>query len=156
MLSAFWVNPKEPSDKVQKDQEFCENLGVLPRVIDEMCPRIYVMPENARCTPGADRTTSETDTSTTRNINSVNDKISKLEEEKTSITMSIARQDGGITESDGETRWQHLHLQLRSGKPHNGKQVGAHGSPHHLSNGGDFVFLERLPENRRGVWTVHP
>ena len=41
--------------------------------------------------------------------------------------------------------------QLRSGKPHNGKRVGAHGIPHHLINGGDFGFLEGIPENRRGV-----
>ena len=59
-------------------------------------------------------------------------------------------------ESHGETRWQHLHLQLRSGQLHNGKRVGAHGSLHHLINGGDFGFLERIPENRRAVWTGHP
>ena len=38
-------------------------------------------------------------------------------------------------------------------KLHNGKQVGAHGIPHHLINGGDFGFLEGIPENRRGEWT---
>ena len=50
--------------------------------------------------------------------------------------------DGGTTESHGETRRQRLHLQLRSGKLNNGKRVGAHGSLHHLRNGGDFGFLE--------------
>ena len=78
--------------------------------------------------------------STSGVINSVNDKISNSKEEKNSITMSIARLDGGITESYGEHRWQHLHLhlhlQLRSGQLHNGKRVGAHGSLHHLRNGG--------------------
>ena len=57
---------------------------------------------------------------------------------------------GGTTErSHGETRRQRLHLQLRSGQLHNGKRVGTHGSLHHLRNGGDFGFLERIPENRR-------
>ena len=80
----------------------------------------------------------------------VNDKISNSKEEKTSITMSIARLDGGITESHRETRQQHphLHLQLRSGRLRNGKRVGAHGNIHHLRSG-DFGFLERIPENRR-------
>ena len=48
-----------------------------------------------------------------------------------------------------ETRRQHLNLQHRSGKTHNGRRFGSHGSPHHLINGGDFGFLERIPENRR-------
>ena len=46
---------------------------------------------------------------------------------------------------EGETRRQRLHLQLRSGK-----RVGAHGISHHLRNGGDFGFLEKISENRRG------
>ena len=79
----------------------------------------------------------------------VNDKISNSKEEKTSITMSIGKLDGGTTESHGETRWQHLHLQLRSGQLHNGKRVGTHGNLHHLKNGGDFGYLEGIPENRR-------
>ena len=74
--------------------------------------------ENARCSPGGDGTNSD------HNINSVHDKISNSEEEKTSITMSIARLDGGVTEGHGETRRQHLHLQLR-----NGKRVGAPWQP---------------------------
>ena len=49
--------------------------------------------------------------------------------------MSIGELDGGTTESHGETRQQRLHLQLRSGKLHNGKRVEAHGIPHHLRNG---------------------
>ena len=53
-------------------------------------------------------------------------------EEKTSITMSIGKLDGGTTERHGETRRQRLHLQHRSGKTHSGKRVGAHGIPHHL------------------------
>ena len=81
------------------------------------------------------------------NINSVNDKISNSKEEKTSISMSIARMDGGITESHGETRLQHLHLQLRSGRLRNCKRVGVRGNLH-LRNDGDFGFLE-IPENRR-------
>ena len=77
------------------------------------------------------------------------DQLSK--EEKTSITMSIGKLDGGTAESHGETRRQRLHLQHRSGKTHNGRRVGAHGSLHHLINGGDVGFLEGVPENRRGV-----
>ena len=57
--------------------------------------------------------------------------------------MSIGKLDGGTTESHKETR-----RQRRSGQFH--KRVGAHGSLHHLRNGGDFGFLERIPENRRG------
>ena len=64
--------------------------------------------------------------------------------------MSIARLDDGTTEIHGETRRQHLHLQLRSGQLHHGKRVGTHGNLQHLRNGGDFGFLERIPENRRG------
>ena len=52
-----------------------------------------------------------------------------------------------------ETRLKRLHLQLHSGKLHNGKRVGAHGSPHHLRNGDDYGFLGRITENRLGVWT---
>ena len=63
--------------------------------------------------------------------------------------MSIARLDGDITESHGETRRQHLHLQLRSFRLRNGKRVGARGNLHRLRNGGDFGFLKRIPENRR-------
>ena len=79
------------------------------------------------------------------NINRVNDRIINSKDEKTSITMSIARLDGGTTESHGETRRQHLHLhlQLRSGRLRNGKRVVVHGKLHHLSNGCDFGFLER-------------
>ena len=47
-------------------------------------------------------------------------------------------------------------IQLRSGKLLNGKRVGTHGNLHHLINGGDFGFLERIPENRRRVYTGHP
>ena len=68
------------------------------------------------------------------------------ETQKTSITMSIEILDGGTTESHGETRWQRLHLQLRSGRLRNGKGVGAHRIPHHLMNGGEFGFLDGIPE----------
>ena len=78
-----------------------------------------------------------------------NKKISNSEEEKTSITMSVVKLDGGTGESHGETCRQRLHLQLRSGQLRNRKRVGAHGSLHHLRNGGDFGVLERIPENRR-------
>ena len=77
----------------------------------------------------------------------------QFDAEKTSITTSIAKVDGGGTESHRETRRQHLHLhlhlQVRSGRLRNGKQVGAHGSLHHLRNGGDFGFLEGIAEHRR-------
>ena len=59
--------------------------------------------------------------------------------------MSIGKLDGGTTESHGEGR-QRLHLQHRSGK-----RGGAQGIPHHLINGGDFGYLEGIPENR---WEV--
>ena len=48
------------------------------------------------------------------------------------MTMSIAKLDGGTAESHGETRRQHPHLQLRSGRLHNGTRVGTRGSLHHL------------------------
>ena len=47
----------------------------------------------------------------------------------------------------GETRRQHLHLQRRSGQLHCGKRVGAHGKLHHLRDGGDFGFLEKISEH---------
>ena len=56
----------------------------------------------------------------------------------------------GVLQSHGETLWQRPHLQHRSGKPHNGRRVGAHGIPHHLINGGDFGFLEGIPEKSTG------
>ena len=65
------------------------------------------------------------------------------------MTVSIGKLAGGTAESHGETRWQRLHLQLRSGQLHNGKRVGTHGNLHHLRNGGDFGFLDGIPENRR-------
>ena len=113
------------------------------------------MPEHARCSPGGNAAISETNTSRTSTAPTTK-KICNLKEEKTSNTVSIGRLDGGTTESHGETGRQHLHLQLRSGQLRNGKRVGAHGSLHLLRNGGDFGFLERIPENRRGVETRHP
>ena len=58
-----------------------------------------------------------------------------------------------LQRAGGETRRQHfhLHLQLRSDRLRNGKRVGAHGNLHHLRNGGDVGFLERIPENRHEV-----
>ena len=49
----------------------------------------------------------------------------------------------------------HLHLQLRSCRLRNAKRVGTHGNLH-LRHGGDFGFLERIPENQRGAQTGHP
>ena len=66
----------------------------------------------------------------------------QMEKGETSITMSMAKLDGGTSESHGGTRKQHLHLKLRSGRLRNGKRVGARGSLHQLRNGGDFGFLE--------------
>ena len=67
------------------------------------------------------------------------------------ITTSIAKLDGCTTESHGETRRQRLHLQLRSGKLHNGKRVGAHGSPHHLRNGVISVSWKEFQKIDGGV-----
>ena len=111
------------------------------------------MPGNTRCSPGRDGTISDTDTSTTSTASTTN---SNSKEKKTSITMAIARLDGGVTKSHGETRRQHLHLhlQLRGGR--NGKRVGAHGNLHHLRNGGDFGFLEKnFRKFDGGCSTVH-
>ena len=83
-------------------------------------------------------------------INSVNEKIINSEEEKSSITMSIGKLDGGTTESHGETRRQRLHLQHRSGKTHKGRRAGAHGIPHYLINGGGFGFLEVFSRKSTG------
>ena len=62
-----------------------------------------------------------------------------------------------LQRATGETRRQHLHLhlQLRSDRLRNGTQVGAHGDLHHLRNGGDFVFLDRIPEKSTGVHHEH-
>ena len=90
---------------------------------------------------------SDADTSTT--INSVRDKISSSKEEKTSITMSIARPDGGITESHGETRRSIFNFAVAN-------ELELMANLQHLRNGGDFGFLERIPKNRRHVWTLHP
>ena len=79
-------------------------------------------------------------------LSTVNDKIGNSKEEKTSITMSIGKLDGGTTESHGETRRQRFHLQLRSSQLHNGIRVGTHGNLHHLRNRGDFGFLEGIAE----------
>ena len=38
---------------------------------------------------------------------------------------------------------------IAAAKTFNGKRVGTHGFPHHLRNGGDFDFLDGIPENRR-------
>ena len=84
-----------------------------------------------------------------QNINEDKETTSNPKEQNTSITESIGKLDGGITESHGETRRQRLHLQHRSGQLHNGKRVGTHGNLDHLRNGGDFCFLEGIPENRR-------
>ena len=100
------------------------------------------MPWNARCSLGGNAAISQTDMSRKK----VNDKISNSKEEKTSICRSenwMAVQQ----RATGETRRQHLHLQFRSGQLRNDKQVGAHGSLH-LRLGGDFGFLERIPEHR--------
>ena len=111
--------------------------------------RRNVMHENARCSLGGNRTNSDTDTSTTSAASTTKSPIRRRR--KASITLSIARLDGGTAESHGETRQQclHLHLQHRSGRLRNGKRVGAHGNQHQLRNGGDFGFLEGIPENRR-------
>ena len=89
------------------------------------------------------------------NINSVIDKISNSKEAKTSITVSIAKLDGGIAESHGETRLQHLHLHVHL-QLRNDKRVGDDDNLHYLRKGGDFGFLEGSPENRREVWTGLP
>ena len=118
-----------------------------------ICRGTEIMPENARCSHGGNGTISETDTSRTSTTSTTR---STIRRRKTSIIMSIARLVCGVTESHGKTRRQRLHLQLRSGKTHTGKQVGAHGSPHHLINGGDFGVPEGIPQNRREMWTGHP
>ena len=68
------------------------------------------MPENARCSPGGNATISDTGTSTASAASTIKSVIRRRR--KTSITIAIARVDGGITESHGHTRRQHLHLHL--------------------------------------------
>ena len=95
------------------------------------------MPENARCSPGGNAAISETDTSTTSTASTSGSTIRR----RRKLRLPCRSQDwtGGITESHGENRRQHLHLQLRSCPLHYGKRVGAHGSLHHLRNRGDSV-----------------
>ena len=137
------LNKKSSEDSGEDSSEDSESSGTLyakELLETRQLHREYKMPLNARCLLGGNAAISETDT---------NDKICNSSEEKTSITMSIVKLDGGTTESHGETRRQHLHLKLHSGQLRNGKRVGAGGHLHHLRNGGDFGFLERIPENRR-------
>ena len=63
----------------------------------------------------------------------------------------VDRKTGWLDYREPRRQHLHLHLQLRSGPLRNGKRVGAHGNLHHLTTGGDFGFLERIPENRWGV-----
>ena len=95
-------------------------------------------------------TEHDTDTSTTSTASTTKSAIRR----RRKLRLLCQSQDWmAVSESHGETRLQHLHLhlQLRSGRLRNGKRVGAHGNLHHLRNGGDVGFLERIPENRRGV-----
>ena len=106
--------------------------------------------QNARCLLGGNAATSETDTSRTTTTSTRRSTIRR----RRKLRLPCRSEDWMAvlhTESHGETRRQQPHLQLR-----NGKRVGIHGNPHHLRNGGDVGFVERIPENRRGVWTVHP
>ena len=115
---------------------------------DQNLPLHWHEAKNARRSLDGNATISETDTSRTSTTSTT--RSTSAEEEKTSITMSIARLDDGTTESHGETRQQRLHLHHRSGKTHSGRRVGVHGIPHHLIYGSDFGFLEGIPENRWG------
>ena len=117
------------------------------------------MPDKCKtCSHVGNAAISETDTSRTSTASTTKSAIRRRR--KLRLLVSMERLDGGITESHGETRRQHLHLhlQLRSGRLRNGKKVGVHGEPTlHLRNGGDFGFLERGPENSTGsVRQVHP
>ena len=89
-------------------------------------------------------TNSDTDTSTTSTAST------------TKSTIRRRRKLRSLCRSENWMAAQCFHLQLRSGHFHNGERVGAHGSLHHLRNGGDFGFVERIPENRRSVQTGHP
>ena len=59
--------------------------------------------------------------------------------------------DGGTSEPRGNPQGASSSSTLRGGQFHNGKPGGAHGSLHHLRNGGDFGLLERIAENGREV-----
>ena len=115
-----------------------------------ICRRTETMPDNARCSPGGNRTNCDTDTSTTSTESTTKSAIRRRRKLR---PQSRSRDWMAVLQSHGESRRQHLHLhlQLRSGRLHNGRRVGARGNPHHLRNGGDFGFLERIPENRRSV-----
>ena len=91
---------------------------------------------------------SETDTSRTSTTSATRSTIRRRR--KTSIFYVDPKSGWRYFREPRETRRQRLHLQLRSGKTHNGKRVGAHGIAHHLRNGGDFGFVEGIPENRWG------
>ena len=110
-----------------------------------ICRCVKTMPENARCSPGGNKTNSDTDTSTT-STESVNDKISKSKEMKTSITMSIARLDGGIT----EPRWNLPASPSSSSSPLQ-RPSWSSWQPASTEKGRVFGFLVRIPENRRCV-----
>ena len=65
---------------------------------------------------------------------------------------------------DRKTRWRYYREPRRnpsaasssSTSQWQDRRVRAHSILQHLRNGGEFGYLEGIPENRRGVWTVHP
>ena len=110
--------------------------------------------KNARRSLGGNATISETDTSRTSTTSTRRSTIRRRR--KLRLLSRSENWMAVLHRATGENRRQRLHLQHRSGKTHSGKRVGAHRIPHHLINGGDFGFLEGIPENRLGVQTGHP
>ena len=145
------LNKNSKEDSAEDSFEDSESSGTLyakENLKMRQYTEIEAMPQNARCSPGGNAAISETDTSRTST---------------TSTTRSAIRRRRKLRLLCQSEDWMAV-LQRATVKPagsilsstsqwptSQGKRVGAHGSLHHLRNGGDFVFLERIPENRRGV-----
>ena len=125
----------------KKSTRFDDNVAIQTLEI--------IADEKARCSLGGNVAISETGTSTTSTASTTKSAIRRRR--KLRILCRSQNLMAVLQRAMGEICRPHLHLQLRSGQLHNGKRVGADGNLHHLRNGGNFGFLERIPENRREV-----
>ena len=67
------------------------------------------------------------------------------------MTMSIGEQDGSAAESHGEPAGSVFIFIFVVANLTVANKLEPMVFPHHLINGGDFGFLEGIPENRREV-----
>ena len=103
--------------------------------------------QNARRSLGGNASISQTDTSRTSKTSTRRSRIRRRRKLRLLCRSEnlMAVLQGATVKPVGRVFIFEIHI----GKTHNGRRVGAHGIPHHLINGGDFGFLEGIPENRR-------